>query len=79
MKLEKLTYSVSETAQLLNVSKHLVYEAVRQGKLKVIHFGSRIIVPANSIRLLLGIAEAKEVEKEVGTNNHTISWPNESY
>ena len=64
MELEKITYSVSETAQLLNVSKHLVYEAVRQRKLKVVHFGRRIIVPANSIKLLLGISEAEEVEKQ---------------
>lgn len=73
MELEKLTYSVAETAQLLNVSRHLVYEAVRQGKIKVIHFGSRIIVPANSIKLLLGLLEAKEVGKEVNIEGHPIS------
>lgn len=78
MEVEKLTYSVSETAQLLNVSKHLVYEAVRQRKLKVIHFGSRIIVPANSIKLLLGLLEAKEVEKKVDIKSDSISWPTES-
>jgi len=73
MELKKLTYSVYETAELMNVSKHLIYEAVRQGKLKVIHFGRRIIIPANSIRLLLGITEAKEVENQVAANDHTMS------
>jgi len=79
MELERLTYSVSETAQLLNVSNHLVYEAVRQGKLKVVHFGRRIIVPANSIKLMLGISEAEEAENKVNTNGHPISWPTESH
>lgn len=62
MELNKLTYSVAETAQLLNVSPHLVYEAVRRQKLKVVHFGKRIIIPANSIKLLLEISEAEEIE-----------------
>lgn len=79
MELDQLTYSVTETAQLLNVSKHLVYEAVHQRKLKVIHFGRRIIVPANSIKLLLGLLEAKEVEKEVDIKSDSVSWPTESY
>lgn len=64
MELDKLCYSVYETAELMNVSTHLIYEAVRQKKLKVVHFGRRIIVPANSIKLLLGILEAKEVENQ---------------
>lgn len=79
MEPRKITYSVSETARLLNVSKHLVYEAVRQRKLKVVHFGRRIIIPANSIKLLLGISEAEEAENQVNTNGHTISESTESH
>ncbi len=78
MELNKLTYSVYETAELMNVSTHLVYEAVRQKKLKVIHFGRRIIIPANSIKLLLGITEAKEVENQVAANDHTMSQTTKS-
>lgn len=58
MELDKLTYSVSETAKLLNVSEYLIYEAIRQGKLQAVRFGRRLIVPANAIRLMLGISEA---------------------
>lgn len=78
MELNRLTYSVYETAELMNVSTHLVYEAVRQKKLKVIHFGRRIIIPANSIKLLLGITEAKEVENQVAANDHTMSQTTKS-
>ena len=78
MELNKLTYSVYETAELMNVSTHLVYEAVRQKKLKVIHFGRRIIIPANSIKLLLGITEAKEIENQVAANDHTMSQTTKS-
>ena len=79
MELDKLTYSVVETAELLNVSTHLIYEAVRQGKFKVIHFGRRIIVPANSIKLLLGLLEAKEVKNGVDIKSDPIPWRTESY
>lgn len=78
MELNKLTYSVASTAKLLNVSKYLIYGAVRQKKLQVIHFGRRIIIPANSIKLLLGITEAKEVENNVVANDHIMSQSTKS-
>lgn len=64
MEFDKVCYSVAETAKICNVSRYQIYEAVHQGKLKAVHFGKRIIVPANSIKILLGIAETEGIEKQ---------------
>lgn len=53
----KLTYSVSEVAEILGMSKAAVYNAVKKGKfpIAVIQVGERIIIPAKALHELLGI------------------------
>ncbi len=43
--MEKLTYTIVECAKLLGVSRSMGYESARQGKLPVLRFGRRLVVP----------------------------------
>ena len=41
----RLTYSVAEAAEVLGVSKASAYSAVRNGTLRTVHLGGRILIP----------------------------------
>ena len=56
---ERLTLTVEEAAHLLGISRGLAYEMARCGKLPVIRFGRRLLVPRRSLENIL--AEAGEV------------------
>jgi len=43
--MEKLTYSVTEVAKLLGISKGLAYELARNGQLPVLRLGNRMVIP----------------------------------
>ena len=43
--MEKLTYSVSEVAELLGISKSYAYELVRNGTIPAIELGRKKIIP----------------------------------
>lgn len=60
---KKLVYTVAECAEILSISKHLVYEDIRIGRLKVVRFGRRILVPHRSLYQRLGIPEEGELMK----------------
>jgi excisionase family DNA binding protein len=45
--------TVQQSAELLNVSKWLLYEAIRLGELPVIRWGRRVVVERNQLRLFL--------------------------
>ena len=56
---ERLTLTVEEATHLLGISRGLAYEMARCGKLPVIRFGRRLLVPRRSLENIL--AEAGEV------------------
>lgn len=62
---DRLTFSVGEAAHLLGISRGLAYEQVRLGKLPVIRFGRRLLVPRVALERMLAqchdasIAESK--------------------
>jgi len=52
--MEKLTYTISECAKLIGVSKSVCYEAARTGRLPVIHVGKRrMVVPKHALHKML--------------------------
>jgi len=53
--LRRLTLSIEETARLLGISRGLAYEMARRGKLPVIRFGRRFLVPKKALERLLSI------------------------
>lgn len=54
---ERLTYTVSEAAKAIGVSRGLAYELVRRSDLRTVHVGRRILVPRNAVRELLGLGQ----------------------
>ena len=45
--------TVQQSAELLSVSKWLLYEAIRLGELPVIRWGRRVVVERNQLRQFL--------------------------
>jgi excisionase family DNA binding protein len=54
---ERVCFSRDEVARRLGVSRDSVVRAIAKGKIKVVRFGRRILVPASELERL--IAEAK--------------------
>ena len=50
-----LVYTVTQTASLLGISRTHAYELIARGDLKHVRLGRRIVVPRNTLELLLGI------------------------
>lgn len=58
--MERLTYSVSEVAQLLGISRASAYTHVRTGEIPSITLGGRIVVPRRALEAML------DVERKAG-------------
>ena len=52
---EKPVLSVREVAQYLGLSVNTVYEAIRQGEIPTVRFGTRILVPRSALVKKLGM------------------------
>jgi excisionase family DNA binding protein len=46
---ERLTYSVTEAAEVLGISRTLAYELVARGELPHVRFGRRVLVPRHAL------------------------------
>lgn len=62
------TYTVPEAADLLRIGRTAAYEAVRTGQLPSLRIGRRILIPAVSLRGLLGRKEGQD-RLVVGSSN----------
>jgi excisionase family DNA binding protein len=49
----RATVSVEEAARILGISRGLAYQMVHQGKMPVLRFGRRMVVPRRAIERLL--------------------------
>ncbi|WP_240695524.1 helix-turn-helix domain-containing protein [Thermus tengchongensis] len=58
----RLGYSVAEVAELLGVSKNLVYKAIHSGSLRAVKLGGRLIVPHRAVEEWLGYGGSEERE-----------------
>ena len=53
METERLTVNVEEAAKRLGIGRSLAYEMVHTGKLPILRFGKRMLVPKRALELLL--------------------------
>jgi excisionase family DNA binding protein len=51
--MDRLTWTVSEVAILLGISRNTAYEAVRRGELPAIRVGRRLVIPRNALDKIL--------------------------
>jgi excisionase family DNA binding protein len=76
--MEKHTFTISETAEMLGIAKNTVYRAVRRGEIPIIRVGGRLLVArAAMIRLLeghmvSGIGEIQDNKAEEYTIQQTL-------
>ena len=56
--MERMTYSVSEVAHLLGISRASAYTHVRTGEIPSITIGSRIVVPRRALEAMLEVERA---------------------
>lgn len=52
--MSRLTFSVVETAEILGVSKGLVYSKVKSGEIKALKLGRKVVITKATIEELLG-------------------------
>ena len=57
---EKLTISVTETAELLGIGRSAAYEGVRTGAIPSIRIGRRLLIPLKGLRELLEVEIKQE-------------------
>ena len=50
---ERLTYTLTEAARRLGISRALAYEAVNRGELSVCRIGRRVLIPRAALLRLL--------------------------
>lgn len=53
MPVERLTLTVEEASRMLGISRALGYEMARTGRLPILRFGARMVVPRKAIENLL--------------------------
>jgi excisionase family DNA binding protein len=51
--MDKLAYSITETAKALSLGRTSVYALISEGRLETFKFGSRRLVKADSVRRLV--------------------------
>lgn len=57
---ERLTYSITEVAEMLGISRSMAYEGVHRGEIPAVRIGRRVLVPRDRL------AELLEVETDHG-------------
>ncbi len=60
MNREHKTYTATQAAELLGISKDRVYDSVRCGEIPGFKFGSRILVHKAKLDAMLGITDPEE-------------------
>jgi excisionase family DNA binding protein len=59
MRERRVLYTVEEAAHLLGISPSTVYRWAREGELRTVQVGGRMVVPASSLEQLLGPADGE--------------------
>lgn len=57
--MEKLVYTVTETAKLLNIGMNKAYELIQQNEIPNVRIGRRILVPKQSLHNWLSSSSYK--------------------
>lgn len=59
MTIERMTYTVTEAAQLLGISRGSAYAHVRTGEIPSITIGGRIVIPRKAIDTMLDVGSER--------------------
>lgn len=51
--MDRLCVTVPEAAAMLGISRNFAYELVKQGKLPVVRFGKRVLIPRAALEKML--------------------------
>ena len=52
---EKLAYSVKEACAVSSLSRTTIYTHIAEGRLRAVKVGGRTVIPAESLRALIGV------------------------
>ena len=61
----KLAYSITQACAASSLGKTTIYAHIAAGRLRAIHVGGRTLIPADSLRALCGIGDAKRADRGV--------------
>jgi len=64
MTAERLTLTVEEASQLLGISRALGYDMARTGRLPVLRFGKRFVIPRKALDNLLAQVESAAPQEQ---------------
>ena len=58
----KITYTVTEAAELLGISRSSAYECVRRGEIPSLTLGRRVVIPCRAFEALLDRPRSSETQ-----------------
>lgn len=58
----KITYTVTEAAELLGISRSSAYECVRRGEIPSLTLGRRVVIPRRAFEALLDRTRSPETQ-----------------
>ena len=58
----KITYTVTEAAELLGISRSSAYECVRRGEIPSLTLGRRVVIPCRAFEALLDRTRSSETQ-----------------
>ena len=65
-RMERLTLTIEEAAQILGISRGLAYELARGGRLPVIRFGRRLLIPRGALENMLNMSNGTKTMDDGG-------------
>ena len=65
MKYQRRTYTVTEAAELIGISRSTAYDLVSKGELHAIRLGRRWVVPVSTVTSIVGSRPTAALDAEV--------------
>lgn len=62
---EKLTITVEEAGMMLGIGRALAYEMAKTGRLPVLRFGKRMVIPRRAMEEMLKTATVRQPENQI--------------
>jgi single-strand DNA-binding protein len=78
IEVRRMTYSVEEAAAVLGVSKSKLYDSVRNGELRAVQLGRRVVIPCDELEALVGPVARAENGKQSPSSVPTTTQPEPS-